>query len=99
MTSTLLTVLFATAALLIALALAFVPLRILVFGMARSVRGSIRDWVQRRRRDRRGELRDTPERRKAPPPYVEQERRDEDERRADDRRRNERRDPEPRETG
>lgn len=95
MTTTLLTVLFAAAALLVALALAFLPLRLLVFGMARTVRGSIREWVQRRRRDRRVAPRESPERRKTPPPYVEENRRDEDDRRSDDRRRDERRDGEP----
>lgn len=94
MTTTLLTVLFAAAALLVALALAFLPLRLLVFGMARSVRGTITDWVQRRRRDRRVAPRETPERRKAPPPYVEEKREDED-RRSDDRRQAKRRDVEP----
>jgi hypothetical protein len=74
MTSTLLTILFAATALLVALALAFVPLRLLVFGMARSVRGTVREWVQRRRGDRRSAARETPERRKTPPPYVAEER-------------------------
>lgn len=70
MTSTLLTILFAAAALLFALALAFLPLRILVFSMAKSVRGTVNEWVQRRRRDRRTAPRETSERRTAPPPYV-----------------------------
>lgn len=91
MTSTLLTVLFAATALLIALALAFVPLRLLVFGMAKSVRGTVRDWVQRRRADRRAGPRPTPDRRKNPPPYVAEERRDESDRRDDDRRNTDRR--------
>ncbi|MFN2442262.1 MAG: hypothetical protein ABR517_06215 [Thermoanaerobaculia bacterium] len=90
MTSTLLTLLFAAVALLVALALAFVPLRLLVFGMARSVRGTVRDWVKRQRGDRRTEPRPTPDRRQTPPPYVAEERRDDDrrgkERRADARR-------------
>ncbi|MGH9456438.1 MAG: hypothetical protein ACRD2J_02215 [Thermoanaerobaculia bacterium] len=97
MTSTLLTILFAAAALLFALALAFLPLRLLVFGMARSVRGSVRDWVERRRRDRRAQPRETRERRRTPPPYVETERRAEDDRRADERRDAERREDERRE--
>ncbi|HVR44662.1 MAG TPA: hypothetical protein VMS56_14595 [Thermoanaerobaculia bacterium] len=91
MTTTLLTVLFAVAALLFALALAFVPLRLLMFGMARSVRGTVRDWVQRRRRDRRAELRPTPERRTAAPPSVEEDRRAREERRDADRRESSRR--------
>ena len=89
MTSTLLTILFAAVALLVALALAFLPLRLLVFGMAKSVRGTVREWVQRRRGDRRTDPRPTPDRRKNPPPYVAEERRDEASDRRDDDRRNE----------
>lgn len=96
MTSTLLTLLFAATAILVALALAFVPLRLLVFGMARSVRGTVRDWVKRQRGDRRSAARETPERRKAPPPYVAEERRDETQRRDDDRRGGDRRETERR---
>ena len=91
MSSTVLTILFAAAAMLFALALAFLPLRILVFTMAKNVRGTVRDWVQRARRDRRTAPRETPDRRTEPPvPSAEQREAD---RRDRDRRSLERRDP------
>ena len=70
MTSALVSLLFAAAALLFALALAFLPLRLLMFGMAKSVRGTLREWVQRRG-ERRTAPRGTDDRRKPPPPYAE----------------------------
>lgn len=100
MTSALLALLFAAAALLFALALAFLPLRILVFGMARSVRGSLREWVKRRG-DRRTQPRQTVDRRQTPPPYgdlTEEERRAEETRRRAERRDADRRDAERRGT-
>jgi hypothetical protein len=94
MTSALVSLLFAAAALLFALALAFLPLRLLVLGMARSVRGSLREWVQRRHGDRRSAPRPNEDRRKpAPPPYGEMsaEAKAEEERRRADRRDTDRR--------
>lgn len=93
MTSAIVTLLFAAAALLFALALAFLPLRLLVFGMAKSVRGRLREWVERRS-ERRTAPRETGDRRKSPPPYAE--RSAEKKREDDERRRNERRDAERR---
>ena len=95
MTTAIVSLLFAAAALLFALALAFLPLRLLVFGMAKSVRGTLRDWVQRRG-ERRTAPRGTEDRRKEPPPYAEAastQTAEEAERRGTDRRDTERRGP------
>ena len=53
----------AAAAVLLALGLAYVPMRILLAQMAKSVAAPIRDFIQRQR-DRRGLSRETPDRRR-----------------------------------
>jgi hypothetical protein len=57
----------ALAAVIVALALAFVPARMLLFAIGRSIGNQVREFV-RRRRDRRGRARGTPDRRKEWPP-------------------------------
>ena len=54
----------AAAAVLLALGLAYLPMRILLTQMAKRVAAPIRDFIQRQR-DRRALERETPDRRKA----------------------------------
>ena len=54
----------AAAAVILALGLAYLPMRILVTQIAKKVAEPIRDFIQRQR-DRRALARDTPDRRKA----------------------------------
>jgi hypothetical protein len=49
--------------LLLALALAYLPMRLLVARMARTVAAPVREFIQRQR-DRRAKTRETPDRRK-----------------------------------
>lgn len=55
-------IIFALLALLLALFLAFVPLRLLVVTMAKSTTARVRAWAERRR-ERRAATRATPDRR------------------------------------
>jgi choline-glycine betaine transporter len=57
----------ALAAVFLALALAFVPARMLLIAIGRSIGNHVREFV-RRRRDRRARARGTPDRRKEWPP-------------------------------
>jgi hypothetical protein len=61
--STIEILIIAAAAVLLALGLAYLPMRILVTQMAKSVAAPIRDFIQRQR-DRRTMARETPDRRK-----------------------------------
>jgi hypothetical protein len=61
--STLVILVIAAAAVLLALVLAYLPMRILVAQMAKRVAEPIRDFIQRQR-DRRAMERATPDRRK-----------------------------------
>ncbi len=61
--SLVLTVVVVAAVLLLALALAYLPMRLLVAQMARNIAAPIRDFIQRQR-DRRAQERQTPDRRK-----------------------------------
>jgi hypothetical protein len=61
--SFILTIIIAAAALILALAIAYVPMRLLVAQMARAVAAPIREFIQRQR-DRRALTRETPDRRK-----------------------------------
>ena len=61
--STLVILIIAAAAVLLALGLAYVPLRILLAQMAKRVAEPIRDFIQRQR-ERRAMARTTPDRRK-----------------------------------
>ena len=62
--STLVILIIVAAAVLLALGLAYVPMRILLAQMAKSVAEPIREFIQRQR-DRRELARTTPDRRKA----------------------------------
>ncbi|HKO59141.1 MAG TPA: hypothetical protein VJ276_24960 [Thermoanaerobaculia bacterium] len=62
--SSVLTILIIAAALVLGLALAYIPMRLLLTTMARHVR----QFIQRQR-DRRTQSRETPDRRKAPDPF------------------------------
>lgn len=57
------TIIVAAAALTLALLFAYLPMRLLVAQMAKSVAAPIREFIQRQR-DRRAMSRDTPDRRK-----------------------------------
>jgi len=61
--STLVILIIAAAAVLLALGLAYLPMRILLAQMAKSVAEPIREFIQRQR-DRRAMARTTPDRRK-----------------------------------
>jgi uncharacterized protein YqfA (UPF0365 family) len=61
--SFILTIIIAATALFLALAIAYVPMRLLVAQMARAVAAPIRELIQRQR-DRRALARGTPDRRK-----------------------------------
>jgi hypothetical protein len=61
--STLVILIIVAAAVLLALGLAYVPMRILLAQMAKSVAEPIREFIQRQR-DRRAMARTTPDRRK-----------------------------------
>ncbi|HUJ12297.1 MAG TPA: hypothetical protein VL284_00790 [Thermoanaerobaculia bacterium] len=61
--STLVIFMIAAAAVVLALGLAYLPMRILVTQMAKRVAAPIRDFIQRQR-DRRAMARGTPDRRK-----------------------------------
>jgi hypothetical protein len=61
--STIELLIIAAAAVLLALGLAYLPMRILLTQMAKSVAAPIRDFIQRQR-DRRTMARETPDRRK-----------------------------------
>ena len=61
--STIEILIIAAAAVLLALGLAYLPMRILVTQMAKRVAAPIRDFIQRQR-DRRAMQRETPDRRK-----------------------------------
>jgi len=61
--SLVLTVVVVAAVLLLALALAYLPMRLLLAQMARNIAAPIRDFIQRQR-DRRERERQTPDRRK-----------------------------------
>jgi hypothetical protein len=69
----------AAAAIMLALLLAYLPMRILLAQMAKKIAAPIRDFIQRQR-DRRTADRETPERRKpaesVPPRVVRQPRRE-----------------------
>lgn len=62
--STIEVLIIAAAAVLLALGLAYLPMRILLTQMAKRVAAPIRDFIQRQR-DRRALERETPDRRKA----------------------------------
>jgi uncharacterized protein YqfA (UPF0365 family) len=62
MTSTLLIALFGILAVLLALALAFVPMRLMLYAIAKSAQTKVREFIQRQR-DRRAVPRSTPDRR------------------------------------
>ena len=62
MTSVLLLVLFGVLALLLAIGLAFVPLRLMMYAIARGAATRVREFIQRNR-ERRNSPRDTPDRR------------------------------------
>ncbi|HLJ72979.1 MAG TPA: hypothetical protein VKU62_00240 [Thermoanaerobaculia bacterium] len=62
--STIEILIIAVAAVLLALGLAYLPMRILLTQMAKRVAAPIRDFIQRQR-DRRALERETPDRRKA----------------------------------
>jgi hypothetical protein len=61
--STLVILIIVAAAVLLALGLAYVPMRVLLAQMAKSVAEPIREFIQRQR-DRRAMARTTPDRRK-----------------------------------
>ena len=61
--SIVLTIIIAAAALLLALVIAYVPMRLLITQMAKAVAAPIREFIQRQR-DRRALARGTPDRRK-----------------------------------
>jgi len=61
--SLVLTVVVVAAVLILALTLAYLPMRLLVAQMARNIAAPIRDFIQRQR-DRRERERQTPDRRK-----------------------------------
>jgi hypothetical protein len=63
MSSLLVVLVIALAAVVLALGLAYLPMRLLLGGMARSIAAPIRDFMQRQR-DRRTMSRATPDRRK-----------------------------------
>jgi hypothetical protein len=63
MSSLLVVLVIASAAVLLALGLAYLPMRLLLASMAKSVAQPIRDFIQRQR-DRRALERATPDRRK-----------------------------------
>ena len=63
--SSLVTILIIAGALVLGLALAYIPMRLLIGTIARNVR----QFIQRQR-DRRTQSRETPDRRKAPDPYT-----------------------------
>jgi hypothetical protein len=69
----------AAAAIMLALLLAYLPMRILLAQMAKKIAAPIRDFIQRQR-DRRTAARETPERRKpaesVPPRVLRQPRRE-----------------------
>jgi len=58
------TIVIAAAALILALLFAYVPMRLLVWQMAKAMTAPIREFIQRQR-DRRAMARGTPDRRKA----------------------------------
>ena len=64
MTSLLITVAAFLLILILALALAYLPMRLLVAQMARGIAAPIREFIQRQR-DRRARARETPDRRNA----------------------------------
>jgi hypothetical protein len=76
--SVLVVLLIAAVATLLGLVLAYLPMRLLLAQMAKTIAAPIRDFIQRQR-DRRAAARETPERRKpaepAPPLVVRQPRR------------------------
>lgn len=57
------TVIVAALCLVLALALAFVPMRLLLAAMARSIAEPIRNFIARQRQERRVAPRETPDRR------------------------------------
>lgn len=61
--SLVITIIVGAAALVLALALAYLPMRLLVAQMARNIAAPIRDFMQRQR-ERRAQERQTPDRRK-----------------------------------
>jgi len=61
--SQLVVLVIAAAAIMLALLLAYLPMRILLAQMAKKIAAPIRDFIQRQR-DRRAAARETPERRK-----------------------------------
>ena len=61
--SQLVVLVIAAAAIMLALLLAYLPMRILLAQMAKKIAAPIRDFIQRQR-DRRAAVRETPERRK-----------------------------------
>ncbi len=63
MSSLLVILVIASAAVVLALGLAYLPMRLLVAGMAKSIAAPIRDFMQRQR-ERRAMSRATPDRRK-----------------------------------
>lgn len=63
MSSLLVILVIVTAAVALALGLAYLPMRLLLAQMAKAVAAPIRDFIQRQR-DRRGLSRPTPDRRK-----------------------------------
>ena len=64
MSSLLITIALFALILVLALALAYLPMRLLVARMARAVSAPVRQFIQRQR-DRRARARETPDRRKA----------------------------------
>jgi hypothetical protein len=66
MSSVLLVLVIAAAAVVLAIGLAYLPMRLLVMTMAKAVAAPIRDFMQRQR-DRRALDRATPDRRKCDP--------------------------------
>lgn len=63
MTAVALTLAFAIIALVLAVAMAYLPMRLMVSSMARNIKAQVREWVERQR-DRRRAARDTADRRK-----------------------------------
>jgi hypothetical protein len=59
------TVIVAALCLILALALAFLPMRLLLAAMARSIAAPIRNFIARQRQERRVAPRETPDRRAA----------------------------------
>lgn len=67
MTAVVVSILFAVIALFLAVALAYLPMRLMLSSMAKNIRTQVREWVQRQR-DRRAKHRESPERRKTTVP-------------------------------